>query len=84
MLFDRRILVQVTLPFVLVSLVFLAACTIGVWSINRLQLNRSALLTRNVRSLRAAQEMEVPALAAPAQLAVRDGPHPGPARRGGR
>jgi two-component system sensor histidine kinase HydH len=58
-LFDRRILVQVTLPFVLVSLVFLAACTIGVWSINRLQLNRSARLTRNVRSLRAAQEMEV-------------------------
>jgi signal transduction histidine kinase len=58
-LFDRRILVQVTLPFVLVSLGFLAACMIGVWSINRLQENRVVLLKQNVRSLRAAQEMEV-------------------------
>ena len=44
---------------VLVGLAFLATCLIGVWSINRLQLNRADLLTRNVRSLQAAQEMEV-------------------------
>jgi signal transduction histidine kinase len=59
MLFDRRILLQVTLPFVLVSMVFLAASMIGVWSINRLQDNRVVLLKQNVRSFRAAQEMEV-------------------------
>jgi signal transduction histidine kinase len=59
MLFDRRILLQVTLPFVLVSLGFLAACMIGVWSINRLQTNRSVLLKQNLRSLKAAQEMEL-------------------------
>ena len=59
MLFDRRILLQVTIPAVLVGLVFLAACLIGVWSINRLQVNRAILLTRNVRSLQAAQEMEL-------------------------
>jgi signal transduction histidine kinase len=58
-LFHRRILLQVTLPAVLVGLVFLAACLVGVWSINRLQRNRAVLLTQNVRSLQAAQEMEV-------------------------
>jgi signal transduction histidine kinase len=51
--------VQVALPFVLVSLGFLAVCMIGVWSISRLQKNRAVLLTQNLRSLRAAQEMEV-------------------------
>jgi signal transduction histidine kinase len=59
MLLDRRILVQVTLPFVLVSMGFLGACMIGIWSLNRLQSNREVLLTQNLRSLRAAQEMEV-------------------------
>ncbi len=59
MLFDRRILLKVTVPLVLVGLAFLATCLIGVWSINRLQSNRAILLTRNVRSLQAAQEMEV-------------------------
>jgi two-component system sensor histidine kinase HydH len=58
-LFDRRILLKVTIPLVTVGLAFFAACLIGVWSINRLQSNRAVLLTRNVRSLQAAQEMEL-------------------------
>ena len=57
--FHRHILLQVTIPAVLVGLGFLAACLIGVGRINRLQKNRVVLLTRNVRSLQAAQEMEV-------------------------
>jgi signal transduction histidine kinase len=59
MLIDRRILLQVTVPSVLVGLAFLATCLTGVWSINRLQMNRAVLLTNNVRSLQAAQNMEV-------------------------
>jgi signal transduction histidine kinase len=79
-LFHRRILLQVTLPAVLVGLVFLAACLVGVWSINRLQTNRAELLTRNVRSLQAAQEMELRLrqLRLHSLLYVMD---PGPARR---
>jgi signal transduction histidine kinase len=56
---ERRILFQVTVPAVLVGLAFLAACLVGVWSINRLQHNRDILLQRNVRALQAAGEMEV-------------------------
>ena len=59
MVFHRHILLQVTIPAVLVGLGFLAVCLIGIGSINRLQRNRVVLLTRNVRSLQAAQEMEV-------------------------
>jgi signal transduction histidine kinase len=58
-LVPRRILFQVTVPAVLVGLAFLAPSLIGVWSINRLQRNRAILLTRNLRSLQAAGEMEV-------------------------
>ncbi len=59
MRFHRRILLQVTVPAVLVGVVFLAVCLVGVWSINRLQSNRAVLLTRNIRSLQAAQQMEL-------------------------
>lgn len=55
----RRLLVQVTLPSVVVGLVLLVASLLGVWSINRLQQNRARLVTRNVRSLQVAQQMEI-------------------------
>jgi two-component system sensor histidine kinase HydH len=57
-LYQRRILLQVTIPMVAVGLVFLCACVFGIWSINRL-MKRAVLLSRNVQSLQAAQEMEV-------------------------
>jgi signal transduction histidine kinase len=56
---NRRILVQVTLPAVLIGLLLLGTCVIGVGSINRLQANRALILSKNVRSLQAAQEMEI-------------------------
>jgi signal transduction histidine kinase len=55
----RRILVQVTLPAVLIGLVLFATCLVGVWSINRLQANRGVILSKNVRSLQMAQDMEI-------------------------
>jgi two-component system, NtrC family, sensor histidine kinase HydH len=55
----RRILIQVTLPFTLVGLVFLGFSFLGVWSINRLQENRARIITSNVRKLQAALEMEI-------------------------
>ncbi len=54
----RRLLLQVTLPAVLVGLALLGISLRGVWSIQRLQQNRARLTRRNVRSLLAAQEME--------------------------
>jgi signal transduction histidine kinase len=56
---NRRILVQVTLPAVVIGLLLLGTCLIGVWSINRLQSNRATILSKNVRSLQEAQEMEI-------------------------
>jgi signal transduction histidine kinase len=55
----RRILIQVTLPALLVGCLSLGTCVIGLWSINRLQTNRTRILSKNVRSLQAAQEMEI-------------------------
>jgi len=54
---NRRILVQVTLPAVLISLLLSGTCLVGVWSLHRLQTNRARLLSKDVRSLLAAQEM---------------------------
>ncbi len=55
----RRILIQVTLPAVLIGLLLFATCLVGIWSINRLQVNRGLILSKNVRSLLAAQKMEI-------------------------
>jgi signal transduction histidine kinase len=55
----RRLLLQVTLPAVLVGLGLLVGSLLGVWSIHRLQQNRARLLSSNVRSLLVAQKMEV-------------------------
>jgi signal transduction histidine kinase len=55
----RRLLVGVTLPAVLAGLALLGASFLGVWSIHRLQQNRARLVSRNVRALQVAQEMEI-------------------------
>jgi signal transduction histidine kinase len=59
MALNRRILLQVTMPAVLISLALFAICLLGVRSINQLQENRAQILHQNVRSLQAAQELEI-------------------------
>jgi signal transduction histidine kinase len=55
----RRLLLQVTLPSLVIGLLLLVPTFLGVWSINRLQTNRARLVSKNVRSLQAAREMEL-------------------------
>jgi two-component system sensor histidine kinase HydH len=56
---NRKILLQVAGPTVGVGLLLLAVCLVSAWQINRLQANMAHLLTRNVASLAAAQELEI-------------------------
>src|SRR5437764_8540746 len=56
---NRRLLIQMTAPNVLIGLVLLATCLASVWSINRLQRNLAHILSENVTSLEAAQELEI-------------------------
>jgi signal transduction histidine kinase len=56
---NRKILLQVAGPTVGVGLLLLAVCLVSAWQINRLQANIAHLLTRNVASLEAAQELEI-------------------------
>jgi len=56
---NRKILLQVAGPTVAVGLLLLAVCLVSAWQINRLQANMAHLLTRNVASLEAAQELEI-------------------------
>ncbi len=50
---------RITAPAILIGLALLGACLAGAWYIHRLQANLSAVLTHNVRSLQAAQELEI-------------------------
>jgi signal transduction histidine kinase len=59
MALNRKILLQVTMPAVFISLALFATCLLGVRSINQLQANRAQILHQNVRSLQAAQELEI-------------------------
>jgi two-component system, NtrC family, sensor histidine kinase HydH len=56
---NRRILIQVTTPGVLIGLLLFVACLAGAWYIDRLQTNMARILSRNVASLQAAQELEI-------------------------
>ncbi len=56
---NRRILVQVTAPALLIGLLLFAACLVSAWYINRLQANMARLVSQDVSSLRAAQELEI-------------------------
>ena len=55
---DRRILIQVTAPAVVLGLILLGTCLVSAWIVNRLQTNLSRILSENVTSLEAAQELE--------------------------
>src|SRR5262245_6998075 len=56
---NRRILIQVTTPGVIIGLLLFAACLAGAWYIDRQQTNMAKILSRNVASLQAAQELEI-------------------------
>src|SRR5215471_3649581 len=56
---NRRILLQLTAPTVVIGAILFGACIASVWSINRLQANLATILSENVASLEAAQELEI-------------------------
>lgn len=56
---NRRILIQVTAPAVLIGLLLFGTCVLGVWYINRSQRSLANIRTQNIRSLRATQELEI-------------------------
>jgi two-component system, NtrC family, sensor histidine kinase HydH len=56
---NSKLLLRITAPAVLIGLVLIGACFAGVWYIQRLQSNLTGVLMQNVRSLQAAQELEI-------------------------
>jgi signal transduction histidine kinase len=56
---NRRILIQVTTPALLIGLLLLAACLAGAWSINRLQSNLDKIRSESATRLRAALDLEM-------------------------
>src|SRR5437762_2844447 len=56
---NRRMLIQLTAPTVVIGAILFGACLASVWSINRLQRNLAQILSENVTSLEAAQELEI-------------------------
>jgi two-component system, NtrC family, sensor histidine kinase HydH len=55
---SRKILIQVSAPTVLIGLVLLTACLVSAWLISRQQRDLARLLSREVTSLQAAQELQ--------------------------
>jgi signal transduction histidine kinase len=56
---NRRLLIQVTAPAVVIGLLLCGTCLVSAWYIHRLQRNMAANLAENVASLQAAQELEI-------------------------
>jgi two-component system sensor histidine kinase HydH len=56
---NRRILIQVTTPALVIGLLLFGACLASAWIIQRLQTNITNILSRNVASLEAARELEI-------------------------
>jgi signal transduction histidine kinase len=56
---NRRILIQVTTPGLIIGLLLFFVCVAGAWFIDRLQSNMAKVLSQNVTSLQAAQELEI-------------------------
>ncbi len=56
---NRRVLIQVTAPAVLIGVLLLAACLVSAWYINQLQAGLARVLSHNVTSLQAAEELEI-------------------------
>jgi signal transduction histidine kinase len=56
---SHNLLIRVAAPAVVIGLLLLGACLAGARYINRLQTNLASVLSQNVRSLQAAQELEI-------------------------
>lgn len=56
---NRRILLQITLPAAAIGMLLFGACLVSAWYINRLQTDLASILSENVTSLEAAQELEI-------------------------
>jgi signal transduction histidine kinase len=56
---NRRILMQVTGPAVIIGVLLLAACLVGAWYISRLQSDFANASSENLQSLEAAQDLEI-------------------------
>lgn len=55
---DRRILIQVTAPAVAIGFLLFGTCVVSAWMVNHLQASLSNILSDNVASLDAAQDLE--------------------------
>src|SRR5262249_14093618 len=56
---NRRILMQVAGPAIVIGVLLFATCLFSAWYISRLQTNLANILSQNVSSLEAAQELEI-------------------------
>lgn len=56
---NSKLLLRVTAPAVLIGLMMCGLCLAGAWYIHRLQADMIRLLTQTVRSVQAAQELEI-------------------------
>ncbi len=56
---DRKILIRVTGPTVIIGTLLFAACLVSAWFINRSQQSTARILSDNVATLQAAQEMHI-------------------------
>jgi two-component system, NtrC family, sensor histidine kinase HydH len=56
---NRRLLIQVATPAVVLGGILFATCLLTAWYINRLESNLAKILSQNVTSLKAAQELEI-------------------------
>ncbi len=56
---NRRLLIRVAIPAVLLGVVLCGTCLVTAWYINRLESNLAKILSQNVASLQAAQELEI-------------------------
>jgi signal transduction histidine kinase len=56
---NRTIFLQVAAPTLIIGLILFAACLVSAWTINRLQSNLATLLSKDVASLQAAQQLEI-------------------------
>jgi len=56
---NRRLFIRITTPAALLGLALFAVCLVAVWYVNRLERGMAHILSQNVTSLEAAQELEI-------------------------
>jgi two-component system sensor histidine kinase HydH len=56
---ERRLLILMTAPTVVIGLLLFAACLVSAWSVNHVQARLSDILASNVSSMESAQELEI-------------------------